>query len=242
MAIAQVASANGQANNGGDPVLNFGSCSSNDLILIACGIGDNDSVNQTMAMVTAGYTLVPGTELFADSTQDVNFAVFYKIADGSETTATFNGLGGTDAACAACCTIYSGVDTTTPFDVAATTATFTNTFSPDPPSIDYTTSSGVWVVIVGAASHTQNTTGFTAPSGYSGQSQLTLDTSNCSVFHMNNPTPADPEDPGVVTHDGTDSALFASCAVTIALRPAGAGGATADPFPFVGGGYYPSEG
>ena len=122
MAISFVTSGEAGAANGGNPAITPGATpAANDLILVVSAIGDNDNVNVAMAMTTAGYTLVPGTELFINSgagERDCNFACFYKFANGSENAATTLLVIGTDASCVAVAQVFRGVDITTPFDVA----------------------------------------------------------------------------------------------------------------------------
>lgn len=228
MAISFVTSGEAGAINGGDPAITLGATpAANDLILVACGIGDNDSVDFAMAMVTAGYTLVPSSEIFADSgTTECNFAVFYKFANGSENTLTFDGQGGVDAACAAVAMVFRGVDTTTPFDVTSTTSTNLTGYTPDPPSIDWTTA-GVAVVSAVGSSHQIGVAGtLTAPANYTTNARdaNAEDTTSVTVAMGYNLSPSDPENPATWTHNGTDAAGYAGVAVTMALRPAAEAG------------------
>lgn len=222
MAISFIGSAENSAANGGDVTLTLpGGLQQNDLVIVAYAIGDNDNINENMAMVTAGYSEL--ADLFADDTQDSNLGVFYKFMGATpDTTAQVDGLGGTDAAVAAVCMVFRGVDTTTPFDVTTTTATNINTMHPNPPSIDPVTAN-VWTVIAGASGHTLAGAGtYTFPSGYTTNAidRGADDTSDVTVGMGYRSSPADPEDPGVMTHSGTDSASFSWCAATMALRPA----------------------
>lgn len=194
----------------------------NDLVIVAYAIGDNDNLNFDMAVVTAGYTEV--ADLFADDTQECNLGVFWKVMGATpDTSVTVDGLGGTDAAVAAVVMIFRGVNTTTPMDVTPTTATAINTMHPNPPSIDHLNPSGLWTVIAGASGHTLAGTGtYTFPTGYTTDAidRGADDTSDVTVGMGYRTNPADPEDPGVMTHSGTDSTAFAWCATTLALRPA----------------------
>ena len=226
-AISFVGSCENSAANGADVTLTLPSgTTTDDLVIVAYAIGDNDGVNFNMAMVTTGYTEV--ADLFADDTQDLSLGVYWKVMGGTpDTSAAVDGLGGTDAAVAAVCMVFRGVDTTTPMDVMPTTATALNTMHPDPPSINHNNPSGVWTVIAGASGHTLGGAGtYTFPTGYvtnaidRGQD----DTSDATVGMGYRETPADPEDPGVMTHSGTDNANFAWGAATLALRPAAEGG------------------
>lgn len=222
MAISFVGSAENSAINGADVTLTLpGGMSQDDLVIVAYAIGDNDNVNFAMAMVTAGYTEV--TDQFSDDTQDINLGVFRKFMGATpDTSATVDGQGGADAAVAAVCMVFRGVDTTTPFDVARALANGINTMHPDPPSIDWVTA-GVWTVIAGASGHTLGGAAtYTFPTGYTTNAldRGSDDTSDATVGMGYRTNPADPEDPGVMTHSGTDSVSFAWCATTMALRAA----------------------
>ena len=230
MAITFVGSTSGNATDGGDVTLDLTTISGlaqDDLVIVAYVIGDNDNVDFTMAMVTAGYTGV--ADLFSDDTEDCNLGVFRKFMGASpDTAAQVDGQGGGDAAVAAAAMAFRGVDTTTPMDVAATTATGIDTAHPNPPSIDHNNPSGVWTVIAGASGHAITTHTYTFPTGYTvnavddGVTDPTVGLSG-TVGMGYKTSPADPEDPGVMTHSGTDNAAYAWCAVTMALRPAVAG-------------------
>jgi len=224
MAISFIGSASGAAGNGGDPSITLPSTLEGDLVIVSGGIGDNDNVNFTMAMITTGYTSV--ADLFANDTQDCSLGVFWKFMGVTpDTTAVFDGQGGTDAACSAVAMVFRGVDLTTPMDVAPTTATGINTMHPNPPSIDHLNPSGVYSVIAGASGHTLGSTGtYTFPTGYTTNAlqRGANDTSDVTVGMGYRTDPADPEDPGVMTHSGTSSTSFSWAAVTMALRPAAA--------------------
>lgn len=219
MAISFVGSAENSAINGGNVILTLPAMNQNDLVIVAYAIGDNDSIDFNMAMVTAGYTEI--ADLFADDVQDTNLGVFYKFMGATpDTTAEVDGQGGADAAVAAVALVFRGVDTGTPFDVASTTATAINTMHPNPPSIDWATA-GTWTVIAGASGHILGGAGtYTFPTGYTTNAidRGSDDTSDCTVGMGYRTNPADPEDPGVMTHSGADSVDASWCAVTMALR------------------------
>lgn len=221
MAISFVGSAENSAINGADVTLTLPAMLQDDLVIVAYGVGDNDNVDFNMAMVTAGYTEV--ADLFSDDTQDANLGVYWKVMGATpDTSAVVDGLGGADAAVAATCMVFRGVDTATPFDVVTTTATGINTMHPNPPAIDHLNPAGLWTVIAGASGHTLGGAGtYTFPTGYT-TNALDIgsdDTSDITVGLGYRTNPADPEDPGVMTHSGADSANFAWAACTMALRP-----------------------
>jgi hypothetical protein len=229
VAIEFVGSAEGSAVNGANVTLTLPTAQQNDLVIVAYAIGDNDSVDQNMAMVTADYNEV--ADLFSDETAlDLNLGVFWKVMGATpDTTAVvdgaLSGLSGADAAVAAVAMVFRGVDTTTPMDVAATTDTGIDTMHPNPPSINHNNPSGVWTVIVGASAHTLGAAGtYTFPTGYTTNKleDGENDTSDVTVGMGYNTGPSDPEDPGVMTHSGTDNVAYCWAAVTMALRPAAA--------------------
>lgn len=226
MAISFVGSAEGSATNGNDVTLTLpGGMQQDDLVIVAYAIGDNDNLDFNMAMVTAGYTEIADIANTAVG-QDVNLGVFYKKMGATpDTTAQVDGQGGADASVAAVAMVFRGVDPNTPFDVASTTANASGTMHPNPPSIDHLNPAGLWTVIAGASAHLLNlgTTSdpYTFPTGYTidNVQRPGNDTSDVTVGMGYRTNPADPEDPGVMTHSGTDSASYAWCAVTMALRP-----------------------
>ena len=227
MAISFVGSASGAAGDGGNVTLTLPvGTTTDDLVIVSYAIGDNDNVDHDMAMVTTGYTEV--ADLFSDDTREANLGVFWKVMGATpDTSATVTGLGGIDASVGAVCMVFRGVDTTTPMDVTPTTATALSTFNPDPPSIDHLNPAGLWTVIAGASAHVVGSGTYTFPTGYTTDAidKWSGDTTESTVGMGYNTAPADPENPGAMTHSGTDNGAYASCAATLALRPAAAGGA-----------------
>jgi chemotaxis signal transduction protein len=222
--IEFVGSAENSAGNGADVTLTLPATQPGDLVIVAYAIGDNDSANQTMAMVTGGYTSV--ADLFSDDTLDVNLGVFWKVMGSpSETTAIVDGLGGTDAAVAAVAMVFRGVDTTTPMDVTATTDTGIDTGIANPPSINHNNPSGVWTVIAAGTAHSGGAAiTYTFPTGYTTNAvdDGETDTTDVTVGMGYRTNPSDPEDPGSMTPSVADGVTFAWAAVTMALRPAAA--------------------
>ena len=225
MAISFVGSVSGAAADAGAITLDLttiAGLAQNDLVIVAYSICVAADVD--VAMTTSGYTEV--ADLYSDDTLDSNLGVFRKFMGASpDATAVTTSPGGTQAACAAVAMAFRGVDTSTPLDVASTTATGVNTFHPDPPSIDWSTA-GTWVVIAGGNGHTL-TSGwtYTFPTGYTtnavntGIDDNTVGNSTTAGMGYKS-APADPENPGVMTQAGSDSASFSWAAVTMALRSA----------------------
>ena len=227
MPISFVGSAFNSAAGGADVTLTLPAALANDLIVVAYAIGDNDSAAFNTAMVTAGYTEVVDIDNTTDA-EDSYLGVFWKIHNGSETEAVVDGLGGADASVAAVCMVFRGVDTTTPMDVTATSATGIDSANPDPPSIDWTTAN-TWTVCIGASAHLQAAEQtYTFPTGYTtnavDDSQTATETTFCTVGMGYNTAPSDPENPGAMTHS-TTAATNSWCAATLALREQQAGSA-----------------
>lgn len=222
MAISFVGSAENSAINGGDVTLTLpAGTTTDDLVIVAYAIGDNDNVDFNMAMVTAGYTEV--ADLFALDTQNCNLGVHWKIMGATpDTTAVVDGLGGADAAVAAVCMVFRGVDLTTPMDVAPANGAGINSRSPIPVVIDFL-DAAAWTVIAGASGHVAGGAGtYTFPTGYTinALDRGADDTSDVTVGMGYRTNPADPELPGVMIHSGTDSVTDSWCVATLALRPA----------------------
>lgn len=120
---------------------------SGDFVIAAYAMHGSDS---TLAITdgTTGYTLI-GSELFQTDSDPINLRVAYKFIT-SDTDTTFGGTGDTARPGMSAIYVFRGVDTVTPMDVAAVTATAANSAQADPPSITPSTS-GAFIVAVGAA-------------------------------------------------------------------------------------------
>ncbi len=193
---------------------------SGDFVVAAFGTGTSSNRTLSITDGSTGYTLI-GSELYAeDSGGDTSLRVAYKFITG-DTTVTFGPTGDTDDAGAVAAYVFRGVNTTTPLDVSAATATAGDSGNPDPPSITPVTS-GAFIVCVGA-------TGFRGSSGSFSSSDLT---DFMSVYSSN----ADwdvtmgighkPDwvsgafNPAAFTHSPGLSVNASWAAVTLALRPA----------------------
>ncbi|OGC80569.1 hypothetical protein A2943_03510 [Candidatus Adlerbacteria bacterium RIFCSPLOWO2_01_FULL_51_16] len=230
-AISFVGSAENSSDpsNNADPTANLTTISGlaeGDLVIAACGLADADNVTTAnVLMNTAGYTGL--SDLFIDDTHETNFEVFYKFMGASvDTSAICEGSTlGIDTGTAIVVMAFRGVDTTTPFDVASTSQATANDPDADPLSIDWSTT-GVWTVIAVASAHVLNFTctsdAYIFPTGYTTNAIECggNDTTDISVGMGYNSAPADPENPGIVDHNGTDSTSNSWAAVTMALRPA----------------------
>jgi hypothetical protein len=233
MAISFIGSAAGSSAANTDTTITLpGAAITNDLIIVAYGIGDNDSVDQNVAMTTGGYTEV--ADLLGDDVQDISFGVYYRYHDTAILTAVCDALAaGTDAAVAGVCMVFRGVALLAdggPFDTVATTATGIDSANPNPPSITTSGASGIWTVIAGGTGLLETGAAtYTNPTNYTtnGISQGFEDTSDVVVGMGYRTNPATTEDPGVMTCSLTAGAANDGwCAVTMALKEAPAAGAT----------------
>ena len=223
MAITFIGSGTGSAVSGGDPtVILPGGVAAGDLIILAYAIGDNDDVDFDMSVVSpSGYAEL--ADLFSNDDNEANLGVYWKIAGVGEANPVLDGLGGTDAAVAAACLVFRGTHATTPIDTEPiATATGLDTAHPDPPSHDHGNPSGVWTVIVGACGRIGGSGAFTNPTGYTTNAVSigSDDTIDVCLGMGYNTAPADPENPGVMTHSLADNVAYAWAAATLALRPA----------------------
>jgi hypothetical protein len=237
MAISFVGRNVAGATNGGDPSISLtaltgGSGSApiqGDVFFVCGGIGDAASTELAMSMTSLGYTLVPGTDLVSVDTVTASMGVFYKFMGASpDTTAVFNGQGGSDAACGAIALVFRGVKAVAdggPFDGSTPAiATGQNTMHPNPPSLNHSNAEGIWILIAGVAGHNAGAgTTFTYPTNYVATSQGSADDTGGDVdagMSYRSSGFSDPEDPGVMTLSGTDNVGYSWAAATMALAPA----------------------
>jgi hypothetical protein len=226
MAISFVGSVSQAQPNGSDITLDLTTITGlaqNDLVIVAYTVGSSDDGDYDMVVNSpTDYTEV--ADLFADDVQDCNLGVFRKVQGATpDTSVVVEGFGNMNNSIAAIAMAFRGVDTTTPMDVAATTATGIDTANPNPPSINHNNPSGVWTVVVGAAGHSAGDRTYTFPTGYTTDavSLSGNDSDDCTIgMGYRSSGVSDPEDPGVMTFSGTDNVNYCWAAVTMALRPA----------------------
>lgn len=242
MAISFVQSAGNSSSPNAATTVTISSTTADDLILVAFAVGDTAATDSDISLT--GYTEV--ADLFSGTdTNDTDLWVGYKFSTGGETSVgPFTALGGTNASNAAVVMVFRGVATVAqggPFDTAANTATGIDTSNADPPSHNWSGTSGVWTVIAGATGHTGGATGaFTFPANYTTNAVQRNhdDTVDVLVGMGYRTNPADPEDPGAFTAANIGTAANNSwCAVTMSLKEAPAV-VEAPTFPYTGGGYY----
>ena len=112
-----------------------------DIVIVAYGV--SGVADRSIGVNTAGYT--EEQELYSNGAgPDANLSVSWKFMGASpDTTVQVTGTGDAAEAGAVAIHVWRGVDLSTPFDVAETTATGTGTDRPDPASITPTTSGAI---------------------------------------------------------------------------------------------------
>lgn len=226
MAISFINSAVASSSPNTNAVITLpGSMQVDDLIIIAAEVAD--TVNNALSAPTeGGYTNVIGSTLYSNDVNDCNLDVFYKYHNGTDTTATFNAVGGTNASNVLVCMVFRGVALAAdggPFTTTSQSATGINTSDAAPPQI--ATATGDAVVIVGATGHTGGATAtYTNPTNYTTNAAVrahndTIDGLVGMGYRLSGY--ANPENPGVFTAATVGTATDnAWAAVTMALKEA----------------------
>lgn len=198
--------ANGQIN-GGNPSITWPTLQAGDVTIVA-------AIHRTAIanLTESGYTQIAS---IAGGGGAMNLRVWRKVQGGTpDTTASYNGGGGTSDACVIVGMAFRGVDQTTPEDATPTTHNSASS-SPNPPAIT-TATNGAAVIAIGGSRINDGTTG--AVSGYGDYAGTTANDTNpmtggiCWVLKAT----AGNEDPS------SYSTFFSgdAAAVTAALRPA----------------------
>ncbi len=227
-----VGSAKTNAANGADLTLTLPTCLENDLVIVAANIPTNSDIDVAMDSTTPGgagsWTEVADLNSF-DSNQ-TNLGVFYKKMGATpDTTAVVDGLGNASDGNSAVALVFRNVDTSTPMDVAATTATGANSGFANPPSINQADANTVIVVAAGTAHTAGDTHGYIFPKNYIGVGDVGNDTrdSLVALAYAHSGLVSDPEDPGAFSELGllgVPNGLNSWAAVTMALRTVAAAG------------------
>jgi hypothetical protein len=192
--------------------------SSGDLV-IAC-FATGAIADRTLAITdgTTGYTLI-NSELYSNDTFDTNLRVAYKFIT-SDTATTFGPTGDAADSGAMAVYVFRGVNTSTPLDVAAVPATGIDTSRANPASITPTTT-GAYVVIVGAAAHNGGVDTFTSSDLTDFQTVGgTNDTNDVTLGVGHFAWTSGPFDAAAFGHSQVDNAGFSWAAMSVALRPA----------------------
>lgn len=198
-----------------------------DLVIAAFATGS--TADRTLAITDGAdaYTLI-GSELYGNDEEDVNLRVAYKFIT-SDTATTFGPTGGTSDGGAMAVYVFRNVSGSSPLDVAAQTATGTNTYLCDPPAITPSTA-GAIIVVVGAATVGNYSDGDPTPPEFASTDLtafLTLasaaeEANTCAlgVGHKNDWSSGAFNPAAFTVSNDTDSADNSWAAVTFALRPA----------------------
>ncbi len=195
-----------------------GGIAEDDFVIVSAG--DGTLSNQTMSMVTSGFTTE--ADLYANDSYDSNLGLFYKLMGGTpDSTFVVTGSGDTEYDTAAAFHCWRGIDTSTPLDQTTTTATGTNSPDTNPPSITTVTDNAQVIAIGSSSDGTADPS--TSPSGYSneywessnGGSDLSYQGAGLASKLV---ASAGAEDPGI--WDFTSGSTESWCAATMALRPA----------------------
>lgn len=190
---------------------------SGDIIVVSYAVGYTTALTPSVT----GYTTVVSKTAGAFNASTGLF-IGYKIAGASETTLTLDAHGGTAATGAsASIFVFRGVDMTTPLDVAAVSASVTNSAKPTPPAITPVTSGAV-ILLVGAGAHSMDYQEFTDTNSLSVFARLWgVSTGRDVVLGMGYKSWAGGTlTPTIYTFSTTDSIYWSNCSASIALRPA----------------------
>ena len=186
-----------------------------DLVIIGVTVA---SQARTPACAVSGYTAQ--TQINANgTTYDTSLNVSYKFMGITpNTTFTLPSTGNNADAQRYTVQVWSGVDPTTPLDVAMVSASGTGTGRPNPGSIT-PTSSGAYVGIIGAGAAATGAA-YTAPANYTTGflTGSTADTNDAMIGSGYRSWTSGAEDPAAYT-GGTANAVDSWAAFTYALRP-----------------------
>lgn len=217
MALSYVGGGNNDATGGSDVTLTLpGGIAQNDIVAV-CYV-DPSSTDVNMSMTTAGYT--EEADLFETDTFPINLGAFWKPMGATpDSTAVCNNPS-SNSNCAVF-HVWSGGDTAS-LDATTTTATGQNTGQGDPPSITTNTDNAAVLAFSGSAG---DASGTGTPSGYSNYfyEENLAGADSAVAMASKVVSPAGAEDPGVFTGFSTATG-YCWCAVTMALKPAAAGG------------------
>jgi len=201
------------ANNGADATITWSTRpSENDYTVVI--IGSPSAAAAIGAMTTTGYTNLASHTGAAAA--NPSLAVFYKKQGAvTDTTAVGNSGNGGDTDSSLIGFVLRGADLTTVSDATPTTAGETTGADPNPASITLATTGSC--VIVAACMTVVKDTAITAPSGYTGYSQVGDDTYDHTLAAAYKLNCTGTEEPAEWTN--WTSGLW--YAITIAIRPAG---------------------
>lgn len=181
-----------------------------DLVVIA--IAGQTPSDVSGWIVTAGFTKL-SPDLYANDVFDTNLSVFYKLMGASPDTLVELNLSALSQGVAYTYDVYEGVDPDSPFDVAETSATGTNTGNASPASITPATPNAV-IQIVCAATSGSTFTDSNSLSGYNTSANATYNISIASGHKYWSGGTFSPSTMNSAAHIN-----YSWAAYTLALRP-----------------------
>lgn len=196
---------------------------SNGDLVIAAFASCSYSINRTLAITdgTNPYTLA-GSELYAADNYATNLRVAYKFVSGDIET-TFGPTGNSSDGGATAVRVFRGVDPTTPLDVSVTTATGSNSILANPPAITPATAGSVIACFV-AGGHLFGTQTFSSSDLTDFINVTGNDVTDVTLGSgLKTDWTSGAFDPDPLSFTFADDVVFSWAAITIALRPAGAG-------------------
>ncbi len=215
MAISYINGNSGVALNGGNVTISLGlmGIAENDIV---CVFGGFPSSGTAQVTSPGGYTL--DTNYTANG---ITCGFSYKVQGASpDTSLTLSGDGDTTHGVAYIVMVFRGVDTSTPIDATTITASGTDAAGPNSGSIT-TVTNGAAVISFGASNNDELIV--TQPSGYSSSAKENANRSETVPFCVAGSAKA------IVTAGAENPGSWSSWtttvwnALTVALRPAGAG-------------------
>lgn len=213
------------------------SISAGDLLTVNFGTSRNDAVADWTG---TGFTAVSGAAVAGSGGTTLDIA--YRWADGSEGATITVSTGAVSTKSAHSSYRITGAENPATQPPEAGTGATGTTGSADPPSVAGTGGSKDYLFI--AVGVNQQESSFSAfPANYVNGIQADTGTigtaaTNCDLGSAERQLTAASDDPGAFTY-GTSGNWTAQ---TIVIHPAGAPPAGGNPYPYLGGGYYPTEG
>lgn len=193
------------------------SAAAGDIVVAAFVSGAGGAVALDITDGTNAYTLVVPQQYANGSTYDTNLRVAYKVLTDADASVTFGPTKWANDAGAMAVHVWRGVDTSTPLDVAAVTATGNGTGRPNPAAITPTTTGAVIIAVGGAAAATGAV--FTSSDLSNLRTATSADTNDAMIGIGSKDWTSGSFDPAQFG-GGTTGYGDSWCAVTLALRPA----------------------
>lgn len=166
------------------------------------------------------------TSKSATNVSDERLQIWYKVADGTEGASFSCGAGSANSA--GFCVAYSGIDNTTPFDVAAGTNGSGTGASITAASITPTTN-GCQILFVGCRDSNANAAQTVTPPSGSWAEQVDIPSAQCwANIYLADFNQATAGAVGTTTATASSTNNATNIGILLALRPASGGGSSAD--------------